>query len=458
MNASYDKFLASKCKRAIPTGFKTKNMNPNMKPFQADATEWFCRLGRASCNSFTGSGKSLMELVFCEQSVLHTGKDALILCPLAVAQQTKREAEKFGIGVDVTVCRESSDVKRGINLLNYERLHKIDTMRFGVVSLDEASVLKHIGSKTRQQVIDAFPHAQYKLPATATPAPNDHMELGNQSEFCGWMTRSEMLATFFVHDSGDTAKWRLRGHAEAEFWKWMASWSMMMRSPADLGYDDSEYRLPPINFHEHVIETTPGHGMLFSVEAKTLNEQRDARRDTVEERAQLVADLANRSSEPWIIWCDLNIESDTVTKMIPDAIEINGSHSTEEKENRLEAFSSCKTRVLVSKASICGWGLNWQHCPNANFLGMSHSFESYYQAIRRIYRFGQKRPVNIHVTVSDRDAAILKNIHRKELDFNRMIDGMVNAMKDETRNNIHSGRIDRTNYAPTRPMALPSWL
>ena len=457
---SYEKFLRSKMKRAQPVGFKAKNLNKSLKDFQADLVTWFCRLGRGSCNSFTGSGKSLMELAWCEQAIRQgdAGTKALILCPLAVAQQTKREAEKFGIEVDVTVCRESADVREGINLLNYERLHKIDPAQFDIVSLDEASILKHIGSKTRQQVIDAFRHARYKLPATATPAPNDHMELGNQAEFCGWMTRSEMLATFFVHDSGDTAKWRLRGHAETEFWKWMASWSAMLRSPADLGYDDSEYLLPPINFHEHVIETKPGFGLLFAMEAKTLNEQRDARRETVEERAQLVADLANKSNDPWIVWCDLNVESETVTKMIPDAVEIAGRHSLEEKEERLEDFAIGKTRVLVTKASIAGFGMNFQHCNNANFLGLSHSWEAYYQAIRRIYRFGQKKPVHVHITVSARDAAVVANIHRKEADFDRMLDGMVNAMKDETRKNIRSGTIDRTNYEPAMKLALPEWL
>jgi superfamily II DNA or RNA helicase len=457
-DSAYERFLASKMKRAVPMGFKAKNLNKNLKPFQADLVEWFCRLGRASCNTFMGSGKSLMELVWCEQAIRHSGKDALIVCPLAVAQQTKHEAEKFAIETEVTVCRESSDVRRGINLINYERLHKIDPSKFDIVSCDESSILKHVGSKTRQQIIESFRHARYKLPATAIPAPNDHMELGSQAEFCGWMTRSEMLATFFVHDSGDTAKWRLRGHAEAEFWKWLASWAAIMRSPADLGYDDSEYILPPIKFHEHVIETKAAPGMLFSMDAKTLKEQRDARRETINERAQLVANLVNGSPDQWVIWSALNDESETVTKMIPGAVEIAGKHSMEEKEERLMDFLNSKTRNLSTKGEICGFGINMQCCHNAAFLGISHSFELFFQVIGRIYRFGQKCPVNIHIVVSDRDAAVLANIHRKEADFNRMIDGMVNAMKDETRRNIKEGRIDRTVYQPTQALELPSWL
>jgi len=458
MMKDYSEFLATKFSRAVPSGFKPKNLNPYLKPFQADLSDWFCRLGRASCNAATGLGKSLMELAVAEQVVRYTGKDALIVTPLAVAQQFLSEAEKFNIGMDVTLCREAADVKRGINVINYDRLHKLDPSRFIMVAPDESSVMKHIGSQTRHQLIDMFRLTPYKLPATATPAPNDYMELGNQSEFCGWMSRAEMLATFFVHDSGDTAKWRLRKHAEVMFWKWMASWAAMVRKPSDLGYDNEGYDLPPLQYHEHVVETESAPGWLFPTEAKTLADQREARRDTINERTALVADLANKSTDKWIVWCNLNDESKLAAKSIPDSIEVTGSQSVDEKEEKLTAFLRGQSRVLVTKASIAGFGLNMQLCHNMAFLGMDHSFESWFQAIRRCWRFGQTCPVDVHVIVSDRDAAIVANIRRKESDYERMMAGMASAMQTEMRKNVRGTSMDVTEYKPQKAMTLPSWI
>jgi superfamily II DNA or RNA helicase len=456
--ADYHKFLNSKQKLAASVGFEPKLNSPWPKPFQRDLIEWFCRLGRGACFAGTGLGKTLMQLLWAEQVILHDGGKVLILAPLAVANQTKRESEKFGIGVDVTVCRSQSDVQSGINITNYDRIHKFDPSVFSAIVPDESSILKHIGSKTRQQITDAFARTKYKLPCTATPAPNDQMELGNHSEFCGWMTRSEMLATYFVHDGGRTSNWRLRGHAEDDFYKWLASWSAMIRAPSDLGYEDGEFTLPPLRFHEHEIQTGPMAGMLFPMEAKTLSDQRLVRKDSIDNRVGVLAEMVNASDEPWLIWCNLNKESTEATKSIGDAIEVCGSQDNDEKEEKLDAFCQQKARVLVTKPAIAGFGLNLQHCHNMAFLGLSHSYEAMYQAVRRCWRFGQKHPVDVHIIVTDRDAAILSNIHRKEQEHQKMLDGMVAAMVDTMRENVRSGSRYSTEYKATKSIKIPSWL
>jgi superfamily II DNA or RNA helicase len=459
---SYEAFLISKHRTATHCGFKANNLNPHLKDFQAALVEWFCLVGRAGCFAATGLGKTLQELAWAEQVVRHTNKDVLIVCPLAVASQTKREAEKFHIGVDAHLVREPSDVKRGINLVNYERIHKIDASRFVGVSLDEASILKHSGAKMRSQLISAFRHTPYKLPATATPAPNDYMELGSQSEFCGWMNQSEMLSTFFTHDSGKTSSWRLRGHAREEFWKWMASWSAMIQKPSDLGFSDDGYILPPLNYFEHSVPSNPHPGFLFSTEAKTLADQRQSRRDSLEDRARAVADLVNAdhtNNNPWIVWCGLNDESERAARLIPDAIEVTGSQSVDEKEEKLLAFINGQSRVLITKASIAGFGLNLQHCADKALLGIDNSYESYFQLIRRCWRFGQKRPVNVHIVISDSDSAVIANLKRKEMEHEQMAAGMVAAMQGEMRLNVKGGfGMNKMEYVPKEEMNLPEWV
>lgn len=438
---TYEDFLRTKRIAVEPSGFSvpdSDDINPHLFDWQRDIVRWALRVGRAGLFEAPGLGKTLQQLCWADRLVKYGhARRVLILCPLAVAQQTKREAEKFGIETDVKVCREGREVTSGITVTNYERLHKIDASVFDAVVPDESSILKGYDSSTRKQLTDAFHRTPYKLCCTATPAPNDHMELGNHAEFIGAMSRSEMLSMFFVHDGGDTSKWRLRGHAASEFWKWMGSWSLMIRKPADLGYPNDGYDLPPLVWHDIVVESRGGSGgMLFAMEAKTLDEQRQARRDSLADRVERAAELANSDKQPWVCWCNLNNESKAITAAIPDAVEVTGSDPVEHKEEALLAFSDGQIRVLVSKPELAGFGLNWQHCSKVAFVGLSHSWEQLYQAICRCHRFGQTRQVDAYVITSEREGAVVSNIRRKQVDADRMADEMVRHMADITSEQI----------------------
>ena len=371
-----------------------------------------------------------------------TNKNVLILTPLAVALQTKHEGEKFGIGV--TVCKSAADMKPGINVANYERLSKFNPDDFGGMVCDEVSILKSYEGSTRKAITDFSSRIPYRLGASATPAPNDFMELGTQSEFVGSLTRSEMLATFFVHDGGETSKWRLKRHAEDEFWKWISTWAVYIRKPSDLGYSDAGFVLPPLNIHYHALESKPAEGDLFTVEARTLNERRGARRASMDERIGKAADLALSNKEAWVVWCGLNAESESLTKEIPDAVEVTGSMSIDAKEEALEAFSAGQARVIVTKGSLAGFGLNWQHCRNMT-LFPDDSWERYYQQTRRCWRFGQKHEVNVHVIASQAEGSVVQNIKRKEADAERMAERIVVHMKDLMRAEVAGVRTGGVN-------------
>ncbi len=358
------------------------------------------------------------------------------------------------------VWREASDVTSGINVTNYDRLHKFDTSIFGGVVLDESGCIKHHDAKTFRLLTDAFHDTPFKLPASATPAPNDWTELGTHAEFLGICTRAEMLAEFFTHDGGDTSVWRLKGHARQEFWKWVATWGAMVRRPSDLGFDDSAYTLPALNCVEHHVECdTPAEGMLFPLEAVTLTERRNARKASMADRVQACADAVNAEpSEPWVVWCDLNEEGDALTAAIDGAIQIAGKDSTEIKESRLRDFAEGRVRVLVSKPSICGWGLNWQHCARMAFVGVTDSFESYYQSVRRCWRFGQTRPVDVHVFASSLEGAVVANLRRKE----QAAIAMSESLGAETRESVFAevrGSTRETNtYDAPRRVAIPHFI
>jgi superfamily II DNA or RNA helicase len=456
----YAEFLANKRRAIKPVGFSVDHLNDQLFPWQADIVRWALRVGRCDLFEQPGLGKTIQQLVWAEQVIVNGGvKRLLLLCPLAVAQQTKREAEKFGIKVFTQVCREQKEVTRGITITNYERLHKFDTSKFDAVVLDESSILKGVSSKTRAKINESLSHCRYKLPCTATPAPNDYMELGNHAEFTGVMSRSEMLSMFFVHDSGDTSKWRLRGHAEEAFWRWMGEWSVMIRKPSDLGYPDGGFDLPPLHIHEKAVENDlKQEGFLFAMPASTLTERRSARRHSTEDRVAEAAALANASDRPWLMWCDLNAESEALAKAIPDAVEVCGTDSMEEKEAALDGFSTGKIRVLVTKPSIAGFGMNWQHCSNMAFVGLSDSFEQFFQAIRRCWRFGQKNPVHVHVITSELEGAVVDNIKRKEADAERMIDAMVRNMAAITSANIKGSVRLASPYDANLRMELPRWI
>ena len=454
---SYQEFIDKKRFTVESSGFEQKKLHPKLFPFQTDIVRWALKKGKAAIFAGTGLGKTLMQSEWAKRVHEHTGGNILMLAPLAVASQTVREAKK--IDLDITLCRSQSDVKDGVNITNYEMLHHFDLDTFIGVVLDESSILKSYDSKTRTMIIDSFAKTPYKLACTATPAPNDFMELGNHSEFLNVMSRTEMLSMFFVHDGGETSKWRLKGHAEDKYWEWIASLAVMLRKPSDLGYEDGAFELPPLNVEDVVIKVDePVEGFLFAVEAQTLQERQQARRSTIDMRVKHCADLVNATDRPFLVWCDLNAESEALKKAIHGAVEVKGSDSPEHKEKAMMGFADGSIRVLVTKASIAGFGMNWQHCADMAFVGLSDSFEQVFQAIRRCYRFGQTKPVNVHMIISELEGAVSKNIKRKEDDFERMADEMVKYTKTITAKNIKSTVQEKTEYNPKIKMKTPKWL
>lgn len=428
-----------------------------LKPHQSDLAWWALRRGAAAIFADTGLGKSRMQLAWADTVAREVGCDVLILAPLAVAQQTVEEGAN--IGVQVNYCHDGADVRPGINITNYERLHRFDPVRFGAVVLDESSCIKHHAAKTLQTLLDAFRSTPYKLCATATPAPNDWTELGTHAEFLGVRSRAEMLAEFFVHDGGDTQAWRLKGHARQAFWRWVASWGAMVRSPADLGHDASEYELPPLSVHQHTVASPVDatHG-LFVMEAQTLMERRGARRASVVERVRACAEIVNADRQPWVVWCDINAEGDALTTAIPDAVQIAGADDADVKERRLMDFAHGRTRVLVSKPSICGFGLNWQHAARMAFVGVTDSWEAYYQAVRRCWRFGQTRPVHVHVFASEAEGAVVANILRKEAAAREMAASMSAETLDAVRSSVLGSSRETNPYNPGKRIALPAFM
>ena len=444
MKSNYANFLASKTASSQTAGFEPGRVHKSLFPFQADIVRWAVRKGRCAIFADTGLGKTRMQIEWARMVQAHTGRPVLILAPLAVAQQTVREA--LDIGVEVTYARHQ-DSAGPITITNYEMLSHFDPTAFAGVVLDESSILKHHNGKTRTFIQQAFSDTPYRLACTATPAPNDHMELGTHAEFLGVMRRVDMLSRFFYHDGTETQKWHIKGHAKKPFWQWMCSWSVSVRKPSDLGYEDGAFQLLPLVHRQITVETDPTPGALFPMEAQTLQERQAARRETIEVRSEVCAELVANSSEQWIIWCNLNREAETACKLICDAVNVQGSDSLETKEQRLLAFSSGKIRVMVTKPSIAGFGMNWQHCRNVIFLGLSDSWEQYYQAIRRVWRFGQTRQVNVFTITADTEGAVVKNIERKELEAAKLSLGMVEHMADLTRTELTEPKSKTVTYS-----------
>ena len=458
---SYQDFVNRKLETVAPSGLAEPFILPeSLFPMQSDLVSWALKRGRAAIFADTGLGKTRMEIAFADEVCRRTGGDVLILAPLAVAAQTVAEAEK--IGIKITHCRELEDVQPGINITNYDRVHKFDASRFVGVVLDESSCIKHHTSRTFDLLVVSFLRTPYKLCATATPAPNDWTELGTHAEFLGVCTRSEMLAEFFVHDAGETQTWRLKGHARHLFWRWVSQWGACIRKPSDLGYDDEAYRLPPLHETEHMVDVDESalitDGMLFALEASSLMERRAARKESMDARVKACADLVNASDEPWIIWGEYNAETQALTAMIPGAVEIAGPDDAELKEERLADFAAGRIRVLVTKPSIAGWGLNWQHCARMAFVGVSDSFESYYQAVRRCYRFGQKREVQVHLFSSQLEGAVLSNLRRKEQDAVAMGEALAQETAAAVRQSIKGTARQHNQYNANKQVKAPSWL
>jgi hypothetical protein len=455
----YQEFLQQKQLIVPPTGIEISpsEINPMLFDFQRDITLWGLKKGRSAIFAGCGLGKSFMQLEWGRHVSKYTSGMVLILAPLSVASQTVGEGQKLGI--EVTLCRCQDDCKPGINITNYEMLDHFDLSLFSGIVLDESSILKSYSGAIRNQIIELSRNIPFKLACTATPAPNDYMELGNHAEFLGVMTRAEILSMFFVHDGGDTSKWRLKGHAVKKFWEWVASWAVMLQKPSDLGYSDDGFELPPLNIFQVTVNVNkPNTGGLFAIEALTLQERQTARKETAEDRAVACAEIVNQSDESWINWCNLNTESELLTKFINGSIEIRGSDSNDKKERVAKEFISGIIKKMNSKPSIFGWGMNWQHCHNMTFVGLSDSFEELYQAIRRCWRFGQKYPVNVYMIVAETEGAVVANIKRKEADFERMLSEMISATQEITKANIRSTQRDYTEYNPQVEMIIPDWL
>jgi len=436
---TYEEFRESKRINDAPTGLSViPELNPMLFDFQRDIVSWALKRGRAAIFADCGMGKTIMQLEWAR----HIPGNILILAPLAVSDQTIREAAKFH-EEDILYSPDGS-IKSRVTITNYERIEHFNPDDFNGIVLDESSILKSYTGKYRTDLIERFGSVPFRLACTATPAPNDFMELGNHSEFLGAMTRTEMLSMFFVHDGGDTQSWRVMGHGEDKFWEWVCSWAVMIRKPSDLGYDDGSFTLPPLTIEQVTVHTeTPSEGCLFAMEAQSLQERQKARRASISDRVMAAVDLiAKNPDEQWIVWCDLNDESASLSKLIPGAVEVKGGDSDEHKKSSMLGFANGTVKILVSKPSIAGWGMNFQKCHNEIFVGLSDSYEQFYQAARRCWRFGQVSPVSIYVVTADTEGAVVKNIQRKEEDARRMAEMMVENMSEL--NSLEIRGIERT--------------
>ena len=429
---NYDDFIASKKKIEVPTGHNPGDLNEHLFDFQHAIVTWAARRGRAAIFADTGLGKTLMQLSWAQEVQSHTGGKVLILAPLAVSEQTIEQGSTFGIDVS----RYAGQTAGGIYITNYERIDEAFATEWAGIVLDESSILKSHDGKTRTKIIDYAQGIPYRLSCTATPSPNDFEELGNQCEFLGVMTRTEMLATYFVNDTGDTGTWRLKGWGASKFWEWMGTWAVVLRNPSDIGFDGSAYLLPAPEYFEHVVDAE-SDGDLFAKPAQTMTERRKAQRNSIEQRCAALAALVNsQPDEPWLIWCHLNDEAELLASLIPGAVNVQGSDKPETKAAQMLRFSHGELRVLISKPKICGFGMNWQHCARMAFVGLDDSFEKFYQAVRRCFRFGQKRNVHVHLFVAENEGQVLNNLKRKEQQHHEMSANMVDHMRDIMNNEL----------------------
>lgn len=444
---AYEEFLDSKRFTAQPVGFECGDLHPKMFEYQRDVTRWALKRGRAALFQDCGLGKTFEQIEWAREVSRHTKpRRVLILAPLAVAEQTVEEAARFGTLIRIVESQEDID-GGGIYITNYEKLHKFWAEEWEGIVLDESSILKSFDGSTRKALVDFARDIPYRLACTATPSPNDYTELGNHAEFLGIMSMSEMLATFFVHDGGETSKWRLKGHAEKDYWRWLASWAVCQRKPSDLGYSDGGFELPELIIHEIVLDAGPAEGMLFAREAQTLQERRAARRGALESRVAACSEAVNASDEPWLIWCGLNDESTALKAAIPTAVEVRGSDKEAHRRDALTGFTHGKYRDLVSKGSICGWGMNWQHCRNVAFPGLSDSYEEFYQCVRRCWRFGQTKTVHVWIWLASTELAVLKNIKRKQAEADKMAEAMVEHMREFNQREIAGASVrERDEY------------
>lgn len=451
----YRDYIASRAKAAKMHGFLPKSVNEKAKSHQDAVIRFALERGKSAAFLDTGLGKSFIELEFAHQCAEETGKPSLILTPLAVAGQMVREGQKFGI--DARQIKDQSQVGSGVMVANYERLQKLDPSSFGAVILDESSILKSFAGRTRNLLMDAFSETEYKLAATATPSPNDHMELGNHAEFLGIMRQQEMLSQWFINDTSTASQeWRLKGHAVEDFWQWVASWSRCATLPSDLGGDDAGYILPEIDRRVHIVNADRmqdvDQGMLFRIPEMSATSFHKEKRLTLKERCEMAAMLANHD-KPVTVWCETNEESTMLSDMIDGAQEVRGDMTPEEKERRLLGFVDGDFRVIVTKPKLAGFGVNWQHCSHAVFASISFSYEQHYQAVRRSHRFGQLERVENDIVIADTEDVIWQAINVKGKKHDEMKRRMSEAMNKAQ----NSGNV-RTAYNRPIDLAFPEWI
>lgn len=432
----YHHFINGKSQFGEAGGFEPLWMPDWLFDFQQHLCDWSIRRGRGAMFADCGLGKTPMQLVWAENVVRRTNGRVLIITPIAVGQQTVREANKFGVQAVRSMDGKFGDAR--IVVTNYERLHYFRPDDFSGVVCDESSILKNFKGKTKAAITEFMRTRQYRLLCTATAAPNDYIELGTSSECLGELGFQDMLSVFFKqeiqgdHYGWNRTKYRLRGHAETDFWRWVVSWARACRQPSDLGFGNERFQLPPLHAREHVTEArTPRPGSLFTQSAVTLEEQREERRRTIPERCEKVAELASHD-QPVVAWCHLNDEGDLLEKLIAGAVQVSGSDKDERKEEIFEAFAAGQIRALVTKPTIAGFGLNWQHCAHQTFFP-SHSFEQWYQSVRRCWRFGQTRDVTVDVVSSAGEAGVLGNLNEKARKADAMFRNLVDLMNDQLR-------------------------
>jgi superfamily II DNA or RNA helicase len=452
--AEYRQFIASRAPVQKLAGFAPRPINSAAKAHQDAVLRFALERGRSAAFLDTGLGKSFIELEFARQCADETGKPSLILTPLAVAGQMVREGQKFGI--DARQIRDQAEVGAGVMVANYERLQRLDPTTFGAVILDESSILKSFGGKTNTLLCESFAATPYRLAATATPAPNDHMEIGQHSNFLGIMPGPEMLSRWFIADQKKMGAYRLKGHAAENFWEWVASWSRCATLPSDLGGDDFGYILPPVRTTVHQVAAdrmaNVGEGMLFRIPEMSATSFHEEKRLTIRQRCYLAAELANHD-RPVTVWCETNEESAMLSKMVRGAVEVHGALDADEKERRLIGFADGQYRAIVTKPKLAGFGVNWQHCAHAVFASISFSYEQHYQAVRRSHRFGQSETVRNDIVIADTEASIWQIVQRKSDDHKTMKDAMAKAMKG-----AQSASDLRRAYRNETGIKFPAWL
>jgi hypothetical protein len=466
---NYQEFLQSKHIAASETGFEVQaeSVHPMLFDWQREIVVWACRIGKAALFEECGLGKTLQQIEWLRLAVKHlrvtrgSACRGLIVAPLAVAHQTIREGQK--IGVEIVYIRHQDEVRDGqeIYITNYDMLKEIDGGQWGAVVLDESSILKNYTGATKRMILEMFDATPYKLACTATPAPNDHLELGNHAQFLGVMQSNEMIQRWFINDTMSAGNYRLKHHAEQDFWRWVTTWAVCISKPEDLGYRDDKFILPDLEIIPQIVKVDHsrawGSGQLVLTESLSATGMWKEKRATMADRCDRAGEIIDGSEETWIIWCDTNDEADYLRGLFPNAVEVRGSDSIKDKEEKLSAFSDCRAQMIITKAEIAGFGLNWQHCPNQVFVGMTYSFETFYQALRRSWRFGQKVPVKAYVIYAESEGNIRKSLEVKQEQHRAMQRAMNGAMLEQGLGKVRDLRAAQA-YITERTMKIPGWV